>query len=61
MLYFKKVMKKKMRQKGIPQVDIDDFKKRIKQIAFKEICYYVHKPITDFLVKYENIFSRYLL
>ena len=48
----------KMRQKGIPQVDIDDFKKRIKQIAFKEICYYVHKPITDFLVKYENIFSR---
>lgn len=54
---FKEGDEEKMRQRGIPEVEIEQFKQRVKQIAFKEIYYYVHKPINDFLNKYKDIFS----
>ena len=55
---FKEGDEEKMRQKGIPEGDIKKFKDQIKGIAFKEIHYYVHKPINDFLNKYKDIFSN---
>ena len=47
-----------MRQKGIPQTEIDEFKEDVSNIAFKEINYMISQPLEIFLNKYSNYFSN---
>lgn len=48
----------KMRQNGIPQQEIEEFKQDVRNIAFKEISYMVYQPIDEFFNKYSTYFSN---
>lgn len=46
-----------MRNEGIPQSEIEEFKEQIKLVAFKEILYLISLPFNNFLNKYKDLFS----
>lgn len=46
-----------MRQEGIPQQEIEEFKEQIKLVAFKEIMHLITLPCNTFIDKYSRLFS----